>query len=57
MTLPLPPEGRILVNGRALRFRCERIARVFLWMELPDGSWLTRAALREIRDAAAQRHG
>ena len=51
-------EGRIVVNERALRFRCECLARVDVWMELPGGGgWLSRAALRELAAAAAKRHG
>jgi hypothetical protein len=50
--------GSIVVNGRALRFRCDCLSHVDLWMALPaGGAWLTGAALRQIAEAAAQRHG
>ena len=50
--------GKIVVNGRELRFRCDCSSHVDLWVELPEGgAWLTRKTLREIGELAATRHG
>jgi hypothetical protein len=51
-------KGTLIVNDRALQFRCDCLSHVDLWMALPDGAaWLTRVALQEIAKATAERHG
>ena len=50
--------GKLIVGRRGLRFRCDCLARVDLWMELPgDGEWLSPSALRELAEPIAARHG
>ena len=62
--VPRPPSATkstkdaSLINERPLRFRCDCLAHVNLWMALPDGgAWLSRAALQEIAEQAAMDHG